>query len=86
MIAPCVSALLWSFDYLIRAFLTIGGGSVTIVRVVVVQRAVRVHVALVVGVPRVGRTEPAVTRNTEPDRIAITLYFRTSPYRILSTL
>ena len=81
-----MSAQIWSFDYFIRAILTIGGDAVAVVRVVVVQRAVRVHVALVVGVPRVRRTEPAVTRNTEPDRIAITLYLCNSLYRILSTL
>ena len=47
---------------MIPTILTIGGGSVGIVRVVVVQRPVGVHVALVVGVPRVRGAEPRVTR------------------------
>ena len=45
-------------------FLTIRGDAVGIDRVVVVQRAVGVHVADIVGVPRVGR----------PERIATTLF------------
>ena len=81
-----MSAQIWSFDYFIRAILTIGGDAVAVVRVIVVQRAVNIRNALVVRVPRVGRPQPAVTRNTEPDRIAITLYLCNSLYRILSTL
>lgn len=44
-------------------FLTIGGHAVSVNRIVVVQRAVGVHVASVVGVRRVRR----------PERIATTL-------------
>mgnify|MGYP006873159422 CR=1 FL=1 len=47
-------------DYLKRAYLTIGGDGVSVNRVVVVQTAVGVHVALVVRVRRVGRAEPPV--------------------------
>ena len=48
-------------DYLILAFLTIGGDAVGIVGIVVVQRTVRVHNAHIVRVVRVGRTQPTVT-------------------------
>ncbi len=44
--------------------LTIDRRPVTVDRVVVVQRAVRVHVAHVVAVARVRRAEPAVTSGT----------------------
>ena len=63
--APCVSALDSSADlyraladYYMRAFLTIRGRAVTVVRVVVVQRAVRVDVAHVVRVAGVRRPQP----------------------------
>ena len=52
-------------DYSIRAILTIGGDSVSVVRVVVVQHSTRVHIALVVRVPRVRGTEPTVPRRAE---------------------
>jgi len=51
---PCVSALISVFRLtLVRAILTIRGGAVTVVGIVVVQRAVRVHKTHVVRVPRV---------------------------------
>ena len=63
MVTPCVSCTaLVCVDYLILAFLTIGGDAVAIKGIVVVQRTVCVHNADIVRVPGVGRTEPRVTR------------------------
>lgn len=48
-------------DYLKLAYLTIGSDAdVRVVRVVVVQRTVCVHVTHIVGVGRIRRTEPRV--------------------------
>ena len=61
-------------DYSIRALLTIGGDSVSVVRVVVVQHSTRVHIALVVRVPRVRGTEPTVTRRAEKIATALHIF------------
>ena len=61
-------------DYSIRAILTIGGDSVSVVRVVVVQHSTRVHIALVVRVPRVRGTEPTVTRRAENIATALHIF------------
>ena len=63
-----------SVDYLIRAILTIGGDSVTVVRVVVVQRSRGIHIALVVRVPGVRGTEPTVTRRAEKIATALHIF------------
>ena len=74
-------AALVDIDYLKRAYLTIGGDGVSVNRVVVVQTAVGVHIALVVRVRRVRRTEPRVTRRAE--KIATALHINFSCYSAL---
>lgn len=56
-----MSALISAFAYYKLAILTIRGRAVGVVRVVVVQRTVGIHVAHVVRVRCIRRTQPPVT-------------------------
>ena len=62
------------FRLLESGILTIGHEPVGIVGIVVVQTPVRVHVARIVGVIRVGSTEPLTKPASMAGLIAVTLF------------